>query len=398
MGRSWGVVFRRFGLVALGLLAALVAAEVGLRIASPVPREFLLPLPYKRDAVERIAARDAYISFDHDLGWVPTADSTHVGGGITYQANRAGLRSDREYEVSPAPGTRRIAAFGDSFTYCEEVDFPDCWTARLEDGLDNSEVLNFGAPGYGPDQALLRYQRDGRAYGSCAVLIGYLTENVNRVVNRFRPFYEPNSGLVLAKPRFLLGGDGLTLLANPAASAEDLLDPGWVETELGPNDRWYFPGVFVPNPLDRLELVRLARTAAYRRAPGDLEFTAGWADRLAQTYRRQDEPYQVAGRVLIEFARLVRRDGATPVVIVFATRPELEALHSRGEKDYQPLLDWLAREGIPTVDVDDALVRQVRSSADNLIENHYTGRGNRLVAEALSRQLPRLIAPTCDRS
>jgi hypothetical protein len=203
---------------------------------------------------------------------------------------------------------------------------------------------------------------------------------------------------VLGKPRFLLAGDDLALLANPASSPEDLVDPRWVEAQLGPNDRWYFPGVFVPNPLDRLQLVRFARTAAYRRSPGDLEFTPDWADRLARTYQRQDEPYQVTGRILIEFARQVRQDGATPIVIVFGTRMDLEALHNRGEKSYAPLLDWLAREGIATIDVDDALVRQVRASVDNVIENHYTGRGNRLVAEALTRQLPRLIAPTCGDS
>lgn len=388
---------RRVGLVLLGLLVGLVAAEVGLRIVSPVPREFLLPLPYKRDAVERIAASDTYISFDHDLGWVPTPDSSRVGGGIMYRANRAGLRAEREYPFGPSPGTQRIAAFGDSFTYCEEVDYSECWTTRLEAALNGSEVLNFGVPGYGPDQAWLRYERDGQAYGNCAVLIGYMVENINRVVNRFRPFYEPAGGLVLSKPRFLLQGDGLELVANPANSPEELMDPRWVEERLGPNDRWYFPGVFVPNPLDRLQIVRLARTAAYRRGPADLEFTASWAGQLARAYQGQDESYQVVGRVLIEFARAVRRDGATPVVIIFGTRMDLEALRSRGEKAYAPLLDWLAREGIATLDVDDALVRQVRSSAGAIIDNHYTSRGNRLVTEALARQLPPLIAPTCDR-
>ena len=48
-----------------------------------------------------------------------------------------------------------MAAFGESFTYCEEVDVSDCWVAQLEHAWAGSEVLNFGVPGYGPDQAWL---------------------------------------------------------------------------------------------------------------------------------------------------------------------------------------------------------------------------------------------------
>jgi hypothetical protein len=101
------------------------------------------------------------------------------------------------------------------------------------------EVLNFGVSGYSPDQAWLRYQRDGRAYQPCAVLIGYMIENVNRVVNRFRPFYQPDTGIVLGKPRFQVQSGQLTLLPIPAQQVTDYADPAWVERSLGPNDFWY---------------------------------------------------------------------------------------------------------------------------------------------------------------
>ena len=49
-------------------------------------------------------------------------------------------------------------------------------------------------------------------------------ENVNRVVNRYRPFYSPRSGVALSKPRFVLEGDGLRLLPNPVSGPGQLDD------------------------------------------------------------------------------------------------------------------------------------------------------------------------------
>src|SRR5207249_3786660 len=104
----------------------------------------------------------------------------------------------------PSPGVRRILAYGDSFTHCEDVEIQDCWTSRLEQLLPGTEILNLGVNGYAPDQAWLRYRRDGAAWRPCAVLIGSMVENINRVVNRFRPFYSPTVELPLAKPRFVV--------------------------------------------------------------------------------------------------------------------------------------------------------------------------------------------------
>lgn len=389
-----GGAVRRAGLVAMGLVLGLALAELWLRLAPPIPPQFMLPLPYKHEDLQRIAREETYIRFDATLGWVPTPNSIHEGGGITYRTNRAGLRAEREYSLQPRPERRRLAAFGDSFTYCEEVELADCWTSQLERQWAGSEVLNFGVPGYGPDQAWLRYQSEGSAYQPCAVLIGHLIENINRVVNRFRPFYEPAGGLVLSKPRYLLVGGDLELLPNPVADPEDLDDPLWVEETLGPYDDWYFPGLFVANPLDRFRFVRLSRTVTARRP--DYEFTRDWAAQIAQAYRGQGEAFQVTGRVLLEFAREVSRDGATPVVVIFGSEMEIRALREKGEKVYAPLLEWLAREGVATIDLTDELAEQTRrTSLSRVVGNHYTPLGNRVVASTLARRLPELVGGTC---
>ena len=392
----------RLAAILFGLLLALALAEAGLRLAGPTlaharPSLFSprVPFPYDTAALDDLASGQSAIMLDPELGWVNTPDFDQQGPTVYNRHNHAGLRADREYSPTPAPGVRRIAAYGDSFTYCDDVNLADCWTRRLEERLPNTEVLNFGVVAYGPDQAWLRYQRGGAAWRPCAVLIGHMLENINRVVNRFRPFYLPRDSRSVSKPRFVLDGDGLRLLPNPVRSVEQLKDPGWVEANLGPDDAWYFPGTFVPNPLDRLDLVRLIRSAAYRNVHDQkaMAWGPGTAERL---YQPGNEAFEVVVRVLSGFAEQVRADGATPVVLVFPTTGEFRSLRSGGPRPYAALLDALRQRDVPTIDLGDALGEQSRTSApQDLAARHYTPLGNSVVAHALADRLPALTARTC---
>jgi len=252
-------------------------------------------------------------------------------------------------------------------------------------------VLNFGVPGYGPDQAWLRYQREGSAYSPCAVTIGYMLENINRVVNRYRPSLVPYTDLLATKPRFILEDGHLSLLANPASTPNLLSNLDWVEQTASAQDRWYFPNVFLETPLDLFELGRVARTAAYRYHRGDPDI-----DLMRRAYRRGDEAFEISGRVLIEFARQVQRDGATPIVVIFSETSELTSALNGEPPTYALLLDWLAQENIPTIDVTPDLVAEAtRSGLAAVIEHHYTPLGNRVVAQSLARQLPAHIGGGC---
>ena len=390
----------RAGLIvtAITVLLGFGVAEAAVRWKQPVPVGELLPLPFQPIDYDRLAVGDSYLWFDQDLGWSQRPGARAVDDGIVYQANGAGFRADREYRPEPPPGVRRLAAFGDSFTHCDEVNLQDCWTARLEAAWERSEVLNFGIQASAPDQGWLRYQRDGRPYHPCAVLVGFQVENVNRVVNRYRPFYSPRSGVAFSKPRYVLEGAGLRLLPNPVAGPGQLDDPAWVERTLGPDDFWYFPGLFAPSPLDRLMLARLTRSALYRQHRTTLEGERTENRPNGRAYTPEDERFQVSGRVLVQFAREVQTDGATPVVLFFGQRDEVVSVRHDQPKEYQPLLDWLAAEEIPVLDVTDDLAREAnRVGTDTLFarNGHYSRRGNQTIGTALAQRLPRLTSATC---
>src|SRR3954447_496686 len=390
------MTLRRLPIIAFGLLLGLIFGEIAIRIVAPIKSSDLLPLQYDRAGLERIAAKDTYIAFDQSLGWTVSPSMSRPSNQAVYTSNSAGMRSLREYAVAPPESGPRLAAFGDSFTHCDDVENDECWTAQLEQEVPGTEVLNFGVSGYAPDQAWLRYQQEGRAYKPCAVLIGYMVENVNRVVNRFRPFYQPDTGITLGKPRYLLQGDGLELLPSPARSPLDYADPAWVERELGPHDFWYFPGVFAGGLLDYSHFIRLGRTAAYDRKFGDLRDDNEHAGDIAWAYAPDSEGLEVTSRILIQFARQVEADGATPVVVVFGRKSDVVAMRHNEKKVYEPLLQRLSRAHVSTIDVTERLFdASKKSGVERLIDKHYRAARNEIVADGLGRALHKENPSTC---
>ena len=387
---------RRLTAVVFGLLLGLVLGEVALRIVSPIPSEDLLPLTYDRAGLERIAANDTYIAFDQKLGWTVARGLERAANSATYRSNSAGMRSDREYAIERPTTGPRLAAFGDSFTHCDDVENDECWTAQLEQAIPGLEVLNFGVSGYAPDQAWLRYQQEGRQYHPCAVLIGYMVENVNRVVNRFRPFYQPETGITLGKPRFLLDGNGLQLLPSPATSPLDYGDPAWVERNYGPNDFWYARGMFTGSLLDYSHFFRLGRTVPYQRKYEPLRSDNNEARDIGWAYTPDSEGLEISARILIQFARQVEADGATPVVVLFGRKSDVVAMRHNEKKVYEPLLQRLNRADVSTIDVTERLFdASKKTGVERLIDKHYRALGNATVAEGLSRRLQKVTASTC---
>jgi hypothetical protein len=373
---------------------ALVLAEASLRIWGTQLGQPRLPFQYSIGAIERLTVGDAYVRFDRELGWVPTERIERQMGDVRYRHNSAGLRANVEYDPQPPPNVRRYAAFGDSFTYCEEVPIESCWTSLLQRELDGSEVLNFGVPGYASDQAWLRYRRDGAAFQACVVMIGHMVENINRIENRFRPFYYPDTGIPLAKPRFVLEDGEPVLLPSPAETTAELKDPQWVEANLGPADRWYFPGTFVNNPLDSFQLVRLARTAQYRLGRDE---AAAWASGYSRrVYQRGQEPFELLVAVLSGFAAEVRATGASPLVVILPLREEIIAARDEAPLPHAVLIEVLRERGVPFLDLSAALGAQARrSSMGNLIEQHYRPLANTVVARTLASELRRHSSPSC---
>ena len=76
----------------------------------------------------------------------------------------------------------------------------------------NVEVLNFGVPAFGMDQAYQRWERDGIAFAPHIVIFGLHAENAMRNENLIRALWRPNTGFPFTKPRYIFVGENLKLI------------------------------------------------------------------------------------------------------------------------------------------------------------------------------------------
>lgn len=261
----------------------------------------------------------------------------------------------------PAPGrfeTTLVSAFGDSYTECKGAD-AETWEALLAARLQ-TQVVNYGVAGYGPDQALLKFERESRAHPTPIVLFGYMAENVARLVNVYRYAYDTWAAGSLfdtagrphwtpTKPRFVVRDEQLVLVPNPVSGPADLQrllsDPAFTRP-LAAHDEFgeaYDLERAVPT-LGFPYVLAFPRVAwqVLRRAP-----RPDPAARLIQ----DREVLKLLGLVLDEFVRRSANQGQQGVVVLFGQQPDLEyyAAHGRHAR-LQPVVDLLRARGHAYVD------------------------------------------------
>src|SRR5690606_13695843 len=228
---------------------------------------------------------------------------------------------DREYSEAPRPGVVRVALFGDSFTNGVDERFEDTWAAglheRLAAGEHRYEIINFGVPGYGMDQALLRWRTVGRRFAPHVVVFGLQIENVRRNTNVIRPLYNPVVDIPFSKPRFILEGDHLEVINQPTVPPEALAatiaridEWEWVRYE-----DYYDPADYRTPPW--LASRFLGVLTSIIRTPAD--------EGVATPEQRV-----LALRLLEEFEGEARPSGATFIVVHLPRHADLQALAASG--------------------------------------------------------------------
>jgi hypothetical protein len=126
-----------------------------------------------------------------------------------------GARRTQPVSLARVPGVRRVVAVGDSFLYGMEVGDDDVFTAVAERELPGWEILNYGVPGYGQDQALLQLRQRGLPLHPDVVVFGHVPVDMDRNSYDF---------MFARKPRFLLGEQGLVLTGVPVPDRDAMLE------------------------------------------------------------------------------------------------------------------------------------------------------------------------------
>jgi hypothetical protein len=282
-----------------------------------------------------------------------------------------------------------ISTFGDSNTYCGEVKNNETWEERLSMLLQEN-IYNFGVGGYGTDQAYLKFLSIFPKARTPIVILGLITENINRIVNVYRPFYSENTGIKLTKPRFILKQDRLLLLPNPVRSLDEIrcLRNTYFLSRIGQNDFWFNRDRYPEFRFPYLRILfnkRIWLEIIYSRGGNKVSdinprpYANLWED---------GESTALMFKILESFIANIKDYDAVPIIMILSDKSEAmeKFKHKECSIAEKKILGFCRDHNILVFDSIGALAN--RAHSDSEIESfffneHISSKGNQIIAEAL---------------
>lgn len=342
----------RFKLAALllGLLAALVGAEILLRAAN---------LGFGNSPMEP----DPFLHHVHpkNYSFVQQHPSGELGGfSIEYNADGRVFRGLSAPPLRPAgaPASCRVAVMGDSFTEGGQVPFDHSFAGMLEvAGRDTCEVRNYGVRSYSPAIYLVQWTRDVQPWKPDVVFLLLFGNDVREDANYLQTSLRDERGLPVAIQ--------------------------------GPADGWLF------TQMRRSYVARFARMVGLR---------AQWA-----WEHYGEEQWQVGGVVeenpewggptpglVIEMNRRVTAAGSRLVVMAVPSRYRLMGDgRIKVEGDFhQTVKDFTAGNSIEFLDLFVPFARASKAGTPLffLKDIHFAKEGHQVVAAAIARAYPQYFS------
>ncbi len=309
------------------------------------------------------------LRFDADLGW-DTAAGVRQGGGVRQGKAVFG------------------AAYGDSFTYCDEVTARQSWQHQFKE-LTGETILNLGVNGYGTDQAYLKLEKYHEHYPSRVLLLGVMADDIGRNGSVVANFYLRAPRLSV-KPRYAFAADGsMRLRPSPARSEAALAALATVDAlePVARGDYWYQVRLqrYGFDMLRGRGLPYLLHLGAMVR--GMAQYGAAPMDRYYFLRNPRSEPMRITRRILTRFRDRAQDSGARAVVVLHYDDRDMTQHHR-----LESLARYVIKElGLPLFDVREVLQEALnrgtvrRKAALFMPRHHYSPEANRLIAAGLRR-------------
>jgi hypothetical protein len=362
-----------------------------------VPYEWEAVRAFNKGLLERSRAPSSFYVDSNELGW--TIGSSRRSSRGTYQSSVEGLRSARQGEelllTSPAV---RVALFGDSFAFSEEVAFDQSLNAHLERRLGaGSQVLNFGVPGFGIDQAVLRFELEAARWKPQVSILQFIADDIDRIGHVYL-FNRPDWAFPFVKPRFLLADGGLRRAKIPTAdevyATPVVFEIPYLDLDAGFDERRWRAPIWSWSYLARFVVSRALGHSGHVQKDG------------ASNER-------IAVAMIERFIVSARAIGSVPVVVYFPDHRNLDGLVSESAGR---VLAALAQRGVDVLDTTKCMrdaggTRELvvgggpearRASAPAApkagdIETgawvHYSDTGNARMAECMAPRLQQALSP-----
>jgi hypothetical protein len=375
--------------VALAMLelAARLATKEGLNGMPTIGPYALLPFRPTRQAAEGWAKRGeraAYVAPDRELGWTLRPSATREEDGVRLTSNAQGFRArpERSFDARPAAGRRRVLLAGDSQVHGNEVELQQNFASQMESARSDLEVVNLAVPGYGTDQAFLRWRRVSEELAADAAVLGIWPENMLRNLNVLRFYLQPAGGLLFCKPRFVLESGELRLVNSPVVdSAEQVraLATG-SGSELLELERWFDPSLTRDRAIYQSRLVRALLSLSFQqRRAAERERCYSGADPAA---------IQLTAAIAARFQAEVRAKQQIALVLVIPMR---EHVPTHVEQGSTALVRALREAEVDVLDLFPAFAAAPELDELFLPSGHLSPAGHTLVARFLGDELERRL-------
>jgi hypothetical protein len=325
---------------------------------------------------------DQYLLRSEDIGLLTERYDCRLGWDNRY---------DTKYNERPRTVSYDkplISTFGDSYTHCSDVPNDETWQTYLS-GLLRADVYNFGTGGYGTDQAYLKFLSVYPKLQTPIVILGLTTENINRIVNVYRPFYFAKTGIRLTKPRFEMRDGKLVLLDNPIKSEVDIkmLEREEFIKIIGRDDWWYnrddYPVFRFPYSKILLNK-RMWLEVFYGKVNREIDDTD---PRPWENLWDEQKVTDLMFAIIESFVNEVRDYRGTPVIMILPMQNQVFHKFVTGEypKEASMVLNYCKRRNYLYFDSITALAESVDTmdQIPRLFVVHLSAEGNRIVAGEL---------------
>ena len=331
----------------------------------------------RRNQWKQYATDSGIFIFHNELGWTIAPNKKGIGpAGESMFSSAEGARAPHEgIRFDTRTASVKIALLGDSYVFGSDVNYEETWGFKLQaEAGANAEVLNFGVPGYGIDQAYLRYLSAVKPLRPQIVILGLISHDLIRTTMVYYAVGFPGAVAPAAKPRFTIRDGELKLVNIPLLSPESLYDI---------------------RSIDDLPYIRYDR--AYRPTEWQshwyqlsffLRFLVSWCYScgLTASPRDNDETVPLNRAILQSFVRDVIAEGSIPLIAFLPSFTDFRDAGNWAPRASVPGLKTLENIGVNFVDLTPCM-QGIEEGKRFTAGWHYTTYANSVIATCLHAEL-----------
>ena len=295
------------------------------------------------------------------------------------------VRPVENFSESDAPC---ISAYGDSFIFGSEVSNEETWSNYLADKLD-CRPANYGVPGFGLGQALLRYR--GNLQDQAPVtFLGIYPFDYARTINQYRPFV--GGGDNGWKPRYHLENGVLQLTPLPLIEFKELAS-FYAQPEDFLKYESFLPGSALgPVHFSFPYTEKIIQLALKEETLNGLRGIPRWSNMIQPGHASQ--AFEITMAIAADFMKQCEQREKQCFVVLLPTNTAYNHFVSSQERISQALLDEFERQKIPLLDLmpqfqaalgDDEFCTTL--NRPDICEGHFSPMGNRMFANFLNDYL-----------